>query len=98
MRQEQLQADALMTPYIDYGEAIHNPGKLTMSILGDLGWINTRILQIEIKDTEEHLSEIQINATIKSDTTYNKEMVGLVYSFNDFLTSDTLMMTLTSVE
>ena len=87
------EGDELMTPYIDYGEAIHNPGKLTMSILGDLGWINTRVLPIEIKDTEEHLSEIQINATIKSDTAYNKGMVGLVYSFNDFLISDTLIMT-----
>jgi hypothetical protein len=86
------QGDELMTPYIDFGEAIHNPGKLTMSILGDLGWINTRIRHIEIKDTEEHLSEIQINATIKSDTAFNKGMVGLVYSFNDFLTSDTLLM------
>jgi hypothetical protein len=87
------QADGLMTPYIDFGEAIHDPGKLTMSILGDLGWVNTRILPGEIKDTEEHLSEIQINATIQSDTAYNKEMVGLVYSFNDFLNSDTLIMT-----
>ena len=84
--------DELMTPFIDFGEAIHDPGKLTMSILGDLGWINTRIIPQEIKDTEEHLSEIQINATIKSDTAYNREMVGLVYSFNDYLTSDTLIM------
>ena len=34
----------LMTPFIDFGEAIHDPGKLTMSMLGDLGWINTRII------------------------------------------------------
>ena len=81
-----------MTPFIDLGEAIHNPGKLTMSILGDIGWINTRIIPQRIKDTEEHISEIQINATIKSDTAYNMEMVGLVYSFNGFLTSDTLIM------
>jgi len=38
-----LQVDALMTPFIDKAEAIHDPGKLTFSILGDLGWINTRI-------------------------------------------------------
>jgi len=87
------QADGLMTPFIDFGEAIHNPGKLTKSILGDLGWINTRIVPQRIKDTEEHLSEVQINATIRSDTVYKKGMVGLVYSFNDFLTSDTLIMT-----
>jgi hypothetical protein len=84
--------DALMTPYIDFGEAIHDPGKLTTSILGDLGWINTRILPEEIKDTEEHLSEIELNVTIRSDTAYNRDIVGLVFSFNDFQTSDTLMM------
>jgi hypothetical protein len=87
------QVDALMTPYIDYGEAIHDPGNLTLSILGDLGWINTRIIPEEVKDTEEHLSEIKLNAVIRSDTAYNRDMVGLVYSFNDFLTVDTLIMT-----
>ncbi len=84
--------NALMTPYIDRGEAIHNPGKLTMSILGDLGWINTRILPRELKDTEEHISEIEIGAIIKSDTLFNRDNVGLVYSFDGFKTSDTLIM------
>lgn len=86
------QDDALMTPYVDYGEAIHDPGKLTLSILGDVGWINIRIIPEEIKDTEEHLTEIELNAVIRSDTVYNKDLVGLVYSFDDFLTADTLTM------
>ena len=86
------QVNALMTPYIDYGEAIHDPGNLTLSILGDLGWINTRIIARKVKDTEEHLSEIELTADIRSDTTYNKDMVGLVFSFDGFLTADTLMM------
>jgi len=86
------QVDALMTPYLDYGEAIHDPGKLTLSILGDVGWINTRIIPDEINDTEEHLAEIELNTVIRSDTVYNKDLVGLVYSFDGFLTSDTLIM------
>jgi len=86
------EADALMTPFIDLGEAIHDPGNLTLSILGDLGWINTRILHTEVKDTEENLTEIGINVTIRSDTTYDRNMVGLVYSIDDFLSSDTIMM------
>lgn len=86
------QADALMTPYIDYGEAIHDPGNLTLSILGDVGWINTRIIPGKVKDTEEPLSEIELNAVIRSDSAYNKNMVGIVYSFDGFLTSDTIMM------
>jgi len=86
------EADALMTPYIDLGEAIHNPGNLTLSILNDLGWINTRILHEELKDTEAHISEVGLNVTIRSDTRYNKNMVGLVYSFDNFVSRDTIMM------
>ena len=84
--------NALMTPFIDFGEAIHNPGGLTFSILGDIGWINTKITPSGQKDTEQHLTSLQIDASIKSDTTYNKNLVGLVYSFDGFTTSDSLLM------
>ena len=88
-----LEINSLMTPYIDRGEAIHDPGKLTLSVLGDLGWINTRIVHEPPKDTEEHLSEVSITATIKSDTTYNHSKVGLVWSFDSFVSSDTMFLT-----
>jgi hypothetical protein len=87
-----LPENSLMTPFIDRGEAIHNPGKLTMSILGDLGWVNTRIVREELKDTEEHLTELKISVTIVSDTTYNRDKVGLVYSFNNFISSNTIYL------
>ncbi len=81
---ETLEADQLMTPFADLGEAIHDPGKLTMSMLGDMGWINTRIVHEELKDTEESLEEITISAEIRSDTLYNRDRVGLVYTFNGY--------------
>ncbi len=84
--------NSLMTPYIDLGEAIHNPGTLTFSILGDLGWINTHIVHEGFRDTEEHLTEIRLENKIVSDTSYNHDKVGVVYSFDDFLTSDTIFM------
>ncbi len=87
-----LPVNGLMTPFIDRGEAIHDPGKLILSMLGDIGWINTRILPQKNKDSEEHLTELLFNATIKSDTLYNENNVGLVYSFDNFVTSDTLKM------
>ena len=74
-----------MTPFIDLGEAIHNPGKFTFSILGDLGWINTRIIHKPLGDTEEHLTEVVLSTQIKSDTLYNRNKVGVVYSFDNFL-------------
>lgn len=85
-------ADALMTPYIDLGEAIHDPGNLTFSILGDLGWINTRVVPGELKDTEANLSEIKLDITVLSDTAYNKNRIGVVYSFDSYSSSDTLIM------
>jgi hypothetical protein len=83
---------ALMTPFIDLGEAIHNPGKFTRSILGDLGWINTKIIHEPHKDTEKHLTQLAIDAQIKSDTTYNHNKVGVVFSFDDFVTSNTIYL------
>jgi hypothetical protein len=85
--------NALMTPYIDRGEAIHNPGPLVRKILGDIGWINTRIIHKPNTDTEAHLSQIQISAQVKSDTAYSKDLVGVVYSFDNFASTNTLYMT-----
>jgi len=89
---ETLEPNTLMTPYIDRGEAIHDPGKYTFSILGDLGWTNTRIVHEPIGDTEDDLAEIVLSAIIESDTLYNRDEVGLVYSFDDFSSSDTLFL------
>lgn len=83
----------LMTPFIDLGEAIHNPGRFTMMMLGDMGWINTRIIHNPSGDTEEALTEISLSIEVKSDTTYNQDRVGVVYSFDDFESDDTLFLT-----
>jgi hypothetical protein len=88
-----LRINALMTPFIDFGEAIHDPGRYTFSILGDLGWINTRFIHNPPPDTEDHLTEVTLPVSIKSDTTYNHNKVGLVYSFNKFQSFDTLYLT-----
>lgn len=83
---------ALMTPFIDLREAIHDPGKFNLSILGDMGWINTRIIHKPSGDTEENLTQMMLSAEIRSDTLYNKDKVGLVFSFNNFKTSDTIYL------
>jgi hypothetical protein len=87
-----LRINALMNPFIDLGEAIHDPGKYIFSILGDIGWINTRIIHTPSGDTENHLLQLSLSADIKSDTTYNHNRVGVVFSFDNFKTSDTLFL------
>lgn len=84
--------EALMTPFIDLGEAIHNPGRYAKWILADLGWVNTRIIHTAQKDTEQHLTEIQINAEIKSDTVYNHGKVGVIFSYDNFHSRDTVFL------
>jgi hypothetical protein len=86
------QIDALMTPFLDKGEAIHSPGDLALAILGDVGWINTRINHKQFHNTEKNLSEITFAAKIKSDTSFNRDNVGLVYSFDGFTNYDTLYL------
>ncbi len=82
----------LMTPFIDMQEAIHNPGIYTRAILGDLGWINTRILHDPPGDTEENLTSLNLEVEIRSDTTFNRDKVGAVLSYDGFKTADTVFM------
>lgn len=83
----------LMTPYIEKEEVIHDPGLYTQAVLSELGWINTRIIHDPGGDTEESLSQVKLEVEIKSDSTYNRDKVALVYSFDGFEISDTLYMT-----
>ena len=87
------QENQLMTPFIDRGEAIHDPGQLTLSILGDLGWVNTHIIPVDRHDTETRLNDLPLAVRIASDTLYDHEKVAVVYSFDRFVSSDTLFMT-----
>ena len=88
-----LPVNALMTPFIDLGEAIHDPGNYTMSILDDLGWVNTRINADSLRDTEAHLTQVRLSISVASDTLYDHDRVGVVYSFDRFATIDTVFMT-----
>ena len=36
-------------------------------------------------DTEKHLTEVVLSTQIKSDTLYNRNRVGVVYSFDNYL-------------
>jgi hypothetical protein len=84
--------NGLMTPILEKQEAIHSPGEIVMAILGDLGWINTRISHEKYTDTEDHLSSLAIKASVVSDTAFDRDRVGLVYTFSDFASGDTLFM------
>lgn len=87
-----LPADALMTPYIDRGEAIHSPGKLARALMGEIGWINTAFIHKKLSDTEDSLEYINLKTLIVSDTTFNSDSAGVVYSFGNKTLQDTLYL------
>ncbi|MBE0676612.1 MAG: T9SS type A sorting domain-containing protein [Bacteroidales bacterium] len=85
-----LQINALMTPFIGKGEAIHNPGLLTMSMMSDLGWINTKIDHTPVADTESAVSSVDLAIGINSDTLIKRNGVRLIVKHGDALPFDTV--------
>lgn len=47
--------NSLMTPYVDYGEANHNPGPVTIGLLQDLGWTINDSITVSVKGENEKL-------------------------------------------
>lgn len=84
------QIDALMTPFIARGEAIHDPGLLTMSMLADLGWLHTRIDHTRVEDTEENVTMADIVAVVTSDTLLKRNGFSIIYKYNNATTYDTV--------
>ena len=79
--------NALMTPWIGLGEAIHDPGPITMGILGDIGWDYLWISQAKRKDSEDLVNPLRFTAKIESDSPlqgnpvlYYKHPLDLAYA------------------
>jgi hypothetical protein len=86
------QINALMTPFVAKGEAIHDPGLLTMSIMGDLGWINTRIVHTPVEDSESNLDEVTIAVNLFTDALLKKNGLKLFFARNGSITYDSVII------
>jgi hypothetical protein len=84
------QVDALMTPFIARGEAIHDPGLLTLSMLADVGWIHTRIDHTPHSDTEENVASANLTAVVTSDTLIKRRGFSIIYKYNNETQYDTV--------
>lgn len=84
--------NALMTPSIGKGEAIHDPG-IALTMLEETGWIYTSIVHEELADTEDLSAPLSVTAGIVSDQGLDTTSVKLIYTDSDFTTADTLAMT-----
>lgn len=73
-------ANALMSPYIFKGEAIHKIGEQTMDLLNSLGWKSCRINGAAIKDFEEAVAKLQVRAEVNSELDIDSSSVKINYS------------------
>ncbi len=85
---------ALMTPQISPGEAIHNPGDITLNMLADMGWIFLNIKHEEIgyiESTGVGLTTT-FTSTIKSDYPVLDNSIFVYYSNDNFITQDSIAL------
>ncbi len=76
--------NSLMTHAIGKGEAVHDPGPITIGILADVGWRNILLLLDKPKDIEK-ISPIVFNLTIESENELDTTSLKLYYSLNENL-------------
>lgn len=90
--------NSLMTPNIGTAEVIHNPGPLTVKLLADIGWVNTKIQHVRMTDTENVSTPYQLKALLipdkANDYTYDANEVKLLYT-TDGTAFTTVAMTAT---
>jgi hypothetical protein len=84
-------SNALMTPQIARGEITHQIGPIVSSAFADFGWYSTNIIAKNLPDTENMTSDIEISATVYSDTLLAENSVKLMLSVNRSILSATSM-------
>lgn len=85
-------ANALMSPYIFKGEAIHYPGDKTLSILAEFGWKSVTVDGLIIKDFEEVCEKLPVSVEVSSELKIDSSSVKFFYSTDNFATSNTLSL------
>lgn len=90
---EKSDANALMTPYIFKGEAIHYPGDKTLQILNDLGWKSLNIDGVKIKDFEVAVNNLPVWVEINSELEEGVSEVNFNYSTDKFETKTSVKLT-----
>lgn len=76
--------NSLMTPSACKGEAIHNPGEITMNILAELGWSSVKFNFEPLKDREDAVAEIPVKMGVVSESDEDFSSVKIVYSTDNF--------------
>jgi len=89
--------NSLMTHAVGMAEAIHDPGPLTRGIMEDIGWTNLFLNFTHAKDREE-TGPIDFVASIESYYPIDTSSLMVIYSTDDFASTDTLQLQATDEE
>ncbi|MFC2099020.1 T9SS type A sorting domain-containing protein, partial [Bacteroidota bacterium] len=84
--------DALMTYAANPEEALHDPGPLATQMLYEIGWVHTYIIHDTLKDRENIDQPFTVDASIYGDKGILDSTQYLFYSFDNFLSVDSLLM------
>ena len=84
--------NSLMTPAVGKGEAIHNPGPLTLGMLYEMGWNFIRIGYDKIPDIEKIEDLKKVEVLIDSDYELDSTQLFLISSSDDFVNVDSLLL------
>jgi len=85
-------ANALMSPFLFKGEAIHYPGDKTLSILADLGWKSLSFEGAQIKDMEEAVAQLPVSIEVNGELNVDKSSVYFAYSTDNFATTEKVQL------
>jgi len=83
--------DELMSPYLNKGKAIHDPGETTINLLTELGWDSRTFRMKEILDIEKTAALIPV----KTSTILNQEQYTtykIIFSTDNFTTTDSAFL------
>ncbi len=84
--------NALMTPFVNRGQAIHDPGPIVMAMFAEIGWIHTYIEHDTLMDVENMDLPFTVTASITSDTSITSDGGYIFYSTDSFTTYDSIML------
>ena len=84
--------NSLMTHAFAKGEAIHDPGPLTLGIMEDIGWTNLLLNHVPVKDKEQ-IEPLVFKINVDTYYPLAKNSAIVVYSTDNFVESrDTLSL------
>lgn len=89
-------ANALMTPFAEFGKVSHDCGPLVRGMFYEMGWINT-VFQHDAFDDQEDLLGKKFVLGVFSDTVVQNATIKLKYSYNESPTINEVLLSPSAV-